>query len=58
MQQLSGTDNVMLFAERRNIYNHVGALMVYDVTTAPEGKVRLKDIVRHFDARRHPGTSC
>lgn len=25
MQQLSGTDNVMLFAEWRNIYNHVGA---------------------------------
>ncbi|HEX9208210.1 MAG TPA: wax ester/triacylglycerol synthase family O-acyltransferase [Steroidobacteraceae bacterium] len=53
MQQLSGTDNVMLFAERRNIYNHVGALMVYDVTTAPEGKVRFKDIVRHFDSRMH-----
>jgi WS/DGAT/MGAT family acyltransferase len=53
MQQLSGTDNVMLFAERRNIYNHVGALMVYDVTTAPEGRVRFKDIVRHFDARMH-----
>ncbi len=53
MQQLSGTDNVMLFAERRNIFNHVGALMVYDVTTAPEGKVRFKDIVRHFDARMH-----
>jgi len=53
VQQLSGTDNVMLFAERRNIYNHVGALMVYDVTTAPEGKVRFKDIVRHFDARMH-----
>ena len=53
MKQLSGTDNVMLFAERRNIYNHVGALMVYDVTTAPEGKVRFKDIVRHFDSRMH-----
>ena len=53
MQQLSGTDNVMLFAERRNIYNHVGALIVYDVTTAPDGKVRFKDIVRHFDARMH-----
>jgi WS/DGAT/MGAT family acyltransferase len=53
MKQLSGTDNVMLFAERRNIYNHVGALLVYDVTTAPGGKVRFKDIVRHFDARMH-----
>lgn len=53
MQQLSGTDNVMLFAERRNIFNHVGALMVYDVTTAPGGKVRFRDVLRHFDERLH-----
>lgn len=53
MQQLSGTDNVMLYAERRNVFNHVGALMVYDATTAPGGKVRFKDILRHFDARLH-----
>ena len=53
MQQLSGTDNVMLFGERRNIHNHVAALLVYDVTTAPSGKVRFKDILRHFDARMH-----
>jgi len=51
MQQLSGADNVSLFAERRNVYNHVGALIVYDVTTAPGGKVRLKDILQHFDER-------
>ena len=51
MQQLSGIDNVMLFAERRNIYNHVGALVVYDVTTAPGGRVRFKDILRHFEQR-------
>jgi len=51
MQQLSGADNVSLFAERRNVYNHVGALLVYDVTTAPGGKVRFKDILRHFDDR-------
>ena len=51
MQQLSGADNVSLFAERRNVYNHVGTLVVYDVTTAPGGKVRFKDILRHFDER-------
>ena len=53
MQQLSGTDSVMLFAEKRNNYNHVGALMVYDVTTAPGGKVRFKDILKHFEDRLH-----
>jgi WS/DGAT/MGAT family acyltransferase len=51
MQQLTGADNVSLFGERRNVYNHVGALLVYDVTTAPAGKVRLKDILRHFEER-------
>ena len=51
MQQLSGADNVALFAERRNVHNHVGALLVYDVTTAPGGKVRFKDILSHFDQR-------
>jgi WS/DGAT/MGAT family acyltransferase len=53
MQQLSGTDNVMLYSERRNIYNHVAALCVYDVTTAPGGKVRFKDVLQHFDQRLH-----
>jgi diacylglycerol O-acyltransferase / wax synthase len=53
MQQLSGTDNVMLYSERRNMYNHVGALCVYDVTTAPDGQVRFKDILNHFDRRLH-----
>jgi WS/DGAT/MGAT family acyltransferase len=53
MQQLSGTDNVMLYSERRNMYNHVGALCVYDVTTAPDGKVRFRDILHHFDQRLH-----
>jgi WS/DGAT/MGAT family acyltransferase len=51
MHQLSGADDVSLFAERRNVYNHVGALLVYDVTTAPAGKVRFKDILHHFDQR-------
>ncbi len=56
MQQLSGIDNVMLFSEKRNMYNHVGALVVYDVTTAPGGHVRFKDVLRHFEERlyRHP----
>jgi WS/DGAT/MGAT family acyltransferase len=51
MQQLSGTDNVMLIGERRNVYNHVACLMIYDATTAPGGKVRFKDILQHFDER-------
>ena len=53
MQQLSGIDSVMLVAERRNIYNHVAGLLVYDATTAPGGQVRFKDILRHFESRLH-----
>jgi diacylglycerol O-acyltransferase / wax synthase len=51
MQQLSGTDNVMLIGERRNVYNHVASLIIYDVSTAPGGKVRFKDILQHYDER-------
>ncbi len=31
MEQLTGADNVSLFAERRNVFNHVGSLVIYDV---------------------------
>ncbi|MBK9520167.1 MAG: wax ester/triacylglycerol synthase family O-acyltransferase [Rhodocyclaceae bacterium] len=51
MQQLSGTDHVSLFSERRAMYNHVAALSIYDVSTAPGGKVRFKDILQHFEQR-------
>lgn len=51
MQQLSGTDHVSLFSERHNTYNHVATLCIYDVTTAPGGKVRVKDILQHFEQR-------
>jgi len=51
MQQLSGTDNIFLLSERDNVYNHVAALMIYDVTTAPGGKVRFRDILSHFEEK-------
>jgi WS/DGAT/MGAT family acyltransferase len=51
MQQLSGTDNVMLIGEKGNVFNHVGCLMIYDVTTSPGGNVRFKDILQHFEGR-------
>lgn len=47
MDQLSGADYVSLFAEKRNVYNHVGTLVIYDVSTAPNGHVRYKDILKH-----------
>lgn len=38
MKQLSGTDNSFLVSERKNVYNHVASLCIYDVSTAPGGK--------------------
>ena len=53
MKQLSGLDNASLVGEQGNVFNHVGTLLVYDTTTAPDGKVRYKDILRHFEERLH-----
>jgi WS/DGAT/MGAT family acyltransferase len=51
MKQLSGIDTAFLQLERGNNYMHVGSLGIYDPSTAPEGKVRFKDILRFFTAR-------
>ena len=51
MEQLTGIDSYMLYSERGNNYNHVAALGIYDPSTAPGGKVRFKDILKHFSCR-------
>lgn len=53
MKQLSGTDNIFLFQEQKNIFNHVAMMMIFDVSTAPGGQVRFKDILKHFDDRMY-----
>ena len=53
MKQLSGSDNIFLFQEQKNVFNHVAVLMIFDVSTAPDGTVRFKDILKHFDDRMH-----
>jgi len=51
MEQLTGTDSFFLYSERGNVYNHVASLGIYDPSSAPDGKVRFKDILRYFDQR-------
>ncbi len=51
MRQLSGTDSLFLRLERGNQYMHVAGLGIYDPSTAPEGRVRFKDVLRFFEAR-------
>ena len=53
MKQLSGTDNIFLFQEQKNVFNHVAMMMIFDVSTAPGGEVRFKDILKHFEDRMY-----
>ena len=51
MKQLSGMDNVFLRLEHGNQYMHVAGLGIYDPSTALDGKVRFKDILKFFESR-------
>ena len=51
MQQLSGLDASFLYAETARSPMHIAQLMIYDVSTAPNGFVRFKDILRTFEER-------
>lgn len=53
MEQLTGTDSLILYTEQGNTFNHVAALGIYDPSSAPEGKVPFQDIPRHLGARLH-----
>ncbi len=53
MKQLSGTDSYFLYGERGNAFLHVATLAIYDPATAPGGKVRFRDILKHFRERLH-----
>lgn len=57
MQQLSGLDTVFLQLESANMPMHIGALAIYDPSTAPGGHVRFKDILAYFAARLHKARS-
>ena len=51
--QLSGLDSVFLHAESARTPMHIGGCAIYDPSTAPNGHVRLKDILGFIDARTH-----
>ena len=47
MQQLSAQDAQFLYMESEDNLTNVTAIYLYDPSTAPDGKVRFKDIIRH-----------
>ena len=51
MQQLSGLDAAFVYSETPRAPMHIAQLMIYDPSTAPNGFVRFKDILRTFEER-------
>lgn len=53
MQQLSGMDASFLYFEMPNAPTHIGSFAIYDQSTAPDGKVTFKGILRNVESRLH-----
>ena len=53
MEQLSWTDDMMLRAEKPETPMQIQMLLIYDQSTAPDGKVTFKRILSEIDARLH-----
>ena len=53
MQQLSPQDAQFLYMETNKSFSQVTQVSIFDPTTAPNGKVRFKDIIEHVRSRVH-----
>ncbi len=53
MRQLSGVDSLFLFQETPAQPMHVGTLSIFDPSTAPDGIVRFKSIIKTMQDRAH-----
>ena len=53
MEQLSGMDSAFLYLETPRTPMHIGAIAIYDPSTAPNQFVRFKDILNFIDSRMH-----
>lgn len=51
MQQLTGLDASFLYLETPNAPMHISGLYIYDQSTAPQGKVRFKQIIENTTRR-------
>ncbi len=53
MQQLSAQDASFIYGETPNAHMHIATLSLYDQSTAPDGRVRFRDILRNIERRLH-----
>ncbi len=51
MKQLGPLDSAFINLESTNTPQHIGGLGIYDVSTAPGGFVRFKDVINNFEQR-------
>ena len=51
MKQLGILDSAFINLERPNTPQHIGGLGIYDPSTAPDGKVRFKEVIANFEQR-------
>ena len=51
LQQLNSVDSIFIFSDSPRTPMHVGPFFIYDVSTAPNGAVRFKDILNIFKQR-------
>jgi WS/DGAT/MGAT family acyltransferase len=49
MEQLCALDSAFIFAEEPNLPMHIAMVTLYNPSTSPQGKVRLKDIIGLFE---------
>lgn len=53
IEQLSGMDASFVYTETSKTPMHIGSICIYDPSTAPDGKVRYKDILNYVGSRLH-----
>ncbi|MEM1402257.1 MAG: wax ester/triacylglycerol synthase family O-acyltransferase [Pseudomonadota bacterium] len=51
MEQLSAVDAMFVYNETLQTPMHIGQLLIYDPSTAPNGKVRFKEILSYVEGR-------
>ena len=51
MEQLTGLDASFLYLDQKKAPMHIGSLCIYDPSTAPNGFVRFKDILKFIEDR-------
>jgi len=53
MDQLSPQDSQFLYLESRDNHIHVTSIAIFDPSTAPNGRVRFKEVMEHVRSRLH-----